>query len=146
MPSSPITPPPDSVIEIEHEHAAALAAQRADDAHDMLGVKRHQGIRERQFCEIPLGRRVPVGKANRLGDAGDVEQHVGRLQRRVRDLLIDAIDQIAGRAGQRAVEGSEQSFGRRGERLQDAQRAAVARYAGTDRIEKSDCRVNGLGG
>ncbi len=98
---------PDGVVEIEHENTAALAAQRADDARDMLGVERHEGVRERQFRQIPLGGRVPVGKADRLGDAGYVKDHVGRLQRRLADLLIDAIDQIAGRAGQRAVEGSE---------------------------------------
>ncbi len=68
------------------------------------------------------------------------------MPHRLTDLLIDAIDQIPGRTSQRAVKGPEESLGWRGERLQDARGAAVARHACADRIEKSDRGVDRLGG
>ncbi len=47
---------PDGIVEIEHQATAALAAHRADDARDVVGVKRHKGVRERKFCQVPQGR------------------------------------------------------------------------------------------
>ena len=89
---------PNRVIEIENQRLAALAAQRANDARDVIGVKRDQFVREGELAQIPQLRIVPIGQANRLGQRRHIEQHVARPGDRGSQCAVDAIEDVAQRS------------------------------------------------
>lgn len=126
---------PHRVVEVEDQAAAALAAPRRDHAAHVVGVERQRLVAERQLGEIPHGRVVPGCKADRLGNAGDVEQQVRRPIEAIGDAPVEALAERAPGARRAVVKTAKQGLGRARERLHDAHRAAVLANAAHHEID-----------
>lgn len=93
----------------------------------MIRVERDEFIRKWDFAHVPQLRIVPVSKANSLCQRRHIEQDIpvnGRRNHRGH-VAIDSVDQVAQRAGNRAVHASKQRLGGWSEGLHDTDGVAV---------------------
>ena len=95
---------PQSVVEIDDKTAPAQSTQRGQDTADVIGVERQPGLGEGEASEIPFGGRVPVPETGGFGQTRDVEQLVGRIGKTADEPGVEAVNQVAGRSRQRAVQ------------------------------------------
>jgi hypothetical protein len=69
---------------------------------------------------------VPAREANGLGEAGNIEQDVGRAFEPGNQVAVEGVHQVARSPGDAPVGAAEQGLGEGSQRLDDAGRAAVA--------------------
>ena len=115
-------PGPQRIVEIEHQHLAAFAPDRRDQAAQRVGVKRNQVIGERLFCHVPRDRIVPRAKTDTRSQRSDIEQVQGAVSAPKSERLVESCDLVEIGTGKHRIETAEQGVCRGRDGLYDQSR------------------------
>ena len=101
-------PAPDGVVEVQNQGLPALAAHRCNGASNVVGVERQEVVGEGKLRHVPQLGVMPIGKTDRLGEAGHIQQNIARGGDKPGQFKVDRIDDTSNRSRQSAIEAAEE--------------------------------------